>query len=126
MGNNGTFIVDNLTAKKINQTEGTWYVLPIQNHPNLLLQGTYDGLSVLEKKENTWQFRNRIEGFDNSSKFVVFSAENEIIVNHEYKGVFKIKIDEDFKKVTNVEKIENLKKGIYSSITSYNNNIYYA
>jgi len=124
--NNGTFVVNNLIAKKINQTEGTWTVLPIKDYPNLLLQGTYDGLSILEKKDNIWQFRNKIEGFNNSSKFVVFSDKNEIIVNHEYKGVFKITIDKNFRKVISVNKIENLKKGIYSSIVNYNNNIYYA
>ena len=34
-----------------------------------------------------------------SSRFVEFYNSNEILVNHEYKGIYKIKLDKDFKKV---------------------------
>ncbi|AUC76940.1 triple tyrosine motif-containing protein [Olleya sp. Bg11-27] len=124
--NSGTFLISNNEATKIASVNGTWDFKTIKKHPNLVLQGNYNGLNVLEKKEGSWQFRNKIEGFDNSSRFFVFSNANQIYVNHEYKGVFKIKIDADLRKVIDVSKVERLKKGIFSSLTEYDNTLYYA
>ncbi|WP_111659615.1 helix-turn-helix and ligand-binding sensor domain-containing protein [Olleya aquimaris] len=124
--NSGTFLIKNDLAIQIADVDGTWDLLPIKNHPNLLLQGNYNGLNILENNNGTWQFRNKIEGFDNSSRFFVFSDINEILVNHEYKGVFKIKTDSDFKQALNVSKLNDLEKGLFSSLTEYNDAIYYA
>jgi len=48
--NNGTFIIENEKAKQISDFPGTWDIKEIANNKNLLLQGNYAGLSVLEKK----------------------------------------------------------------------------
>ena len=67
--NNGTFIIDKNQAELISDYPGTWGVKPIKGHSNLLLQGNYNGLSILEKVEGTWKFRNAIDGFTISSRF---------------------------------------------------------
>ena len=38
---------------------------------NKIIQGCYDGLYVLEKKKNNWSLRNKVAGFNNSSKYFV-------------------------------------------------------
>jgi ligand-binding sensor domain-containing protein/DNA-binding CsgD family transcriptional regulator len=124
--NTGSFLIEDTVATKIANSDGTWDFKTIKDHPNLLLQGNYNGLNILEKQGSTWQFRNKIEGFDNSSRFFVFSQNNEIYVNHEYKGVFKIKVDPDFRKVISVSKVNTLEKGVFSSLTEYNAALYYA
>lgn len=124
--NSGTFIINNNVAKRIASVEGTWDIKAIKDNPNLLIQGNYNGLNILEKKDGFWQFRNKIEGFDNSSRFFVFSKDDEILVNHEYKGVFKIKVDPEYTKTTQISKIETLEKGLFSSLTTNNNTLYYA
>ncbi|WP_397363063.1 triple tyrosine motif-containing protein [Olleya sp. R77988] len=124
--NTGTFLIENNQANKVADVYGTWDIKPIKNHPNLLLQGNYNGLNILENINGTWQLRNKIEGFDNSSRSFVFSDENEILINHEYKGVFKLKVDEDLRNIKDVSKVENLEKGLFSSITEYNDVLYYA
>ncbi len=122
--NLGTFIIDEDKALKISNIQGTWNIDSIDNKPNLLLQGNYDGLYILEKKENNWKLRNKIEGFDNSSRFFeVFG--NEIFVNHEYKGVFKLNVDSTFNRATNVA-IDTLIKGSNSGIIKYKNTLLYA
>ena len=65
----GTFIVENDKAKPIYTTSGTWKFETIPGRTDLLLQGNYSGISVLEKKNNQWSFRNKIAGFDYSSKY---------------------------------------------------------
>jgi len=52
--NRGTFIVDEDNAELISKLPGTWNVKPIKGRSNLLLQGNFDGLSVLKKENNKY------------------------------------------------------------------------
>ena len=81
---------------------------------------------VLIKKNNSWSIRNKIKGFSNSSRYFIIKDHNNIFVNHEYKGVFKLDIDLDFRNVLKVEKDQSVEKGIHSSLTEYQGDIYYA
>ncbi len=119
----GTFLIEKNQAKQIFDKQGTWNVKKINE--TTMLQGCYDGLYILEKKNQTWVLKNKINGFENSSKHVVL-AKNKIFVNHEYKGVFKIYVDKNYKEATKVVKDTSLEKGINSSIIEYQNKILYA
>ena len=121
----GTFIVKDNQVEKISKIQGTWNIKTIEENKNLLLQGNYNGLNILERFNDTWRFRNKIEGFDNSSKYFERLHTNEIFVNHEYKGVFKIKVNEAFTKAIIVNQDTSIYKGIYSSLIKYNNNLFY-
>lgn len=120
----GTFIVNNDVAEQISTEMGTWNIKTINGKANLLLQGNYKGLNVLEKIDSKWRFRNKIEGFDISSRYYEFINSNEILLNHEYKGVYKITIDSSFSEVKNYKKL-NSRKGIHSSIIKQNGTVYY-
>ena len=121
--NSGTFIIEKNKAKKISNLPGTWDIQPIKSDDNLLLQGNYKGLSVLERTEGKWRFRNKIEGFDSSSRFFEFRNEQRILVNHDYKGIFDLKLDPDFNKVLEIKKI--VSKGTGSSLINYKDQIIY-
>ncbi len=123
--NTGTFIVDGNTAKLTIDVEGTWNIIPIGPEKNMLLQGNYNGLNVIEKKNNAWVFKNKIEGFDTSSKFFEV-LDNKIFVSHEYKGVFKIEVNENFTRAKKVIKDTLIDKGANSSLITYNDNLLYA
>ncbi|TGV03700.1 helix-turn-helix and ligand-binding sensor domain-containing protein [Flavivirga rizhaonensis] len=120
----GTSVINNNIAEKIKGIQqGTWDIKSI-NKTDLLLQGNYDGLYILQKINNKWVFRNKIEGFDLSSKFFEL-YNNQIFVSHEYKGVFKIDVDKNFTKALNIIKDPDLGKELNSSITKYNNKLLY-
>ncbi|GAA4891820.1 triple tyrosine motif-containing protein [Flaviramulus aquimarinus] len=122
----GTSTVNYNTAVKINGIlQGTWGIKPIAGRDDLLLQGNYDGLYIIQKLNNKWTFKNKIEGFDLSSKYFEF-YDNHIFVNHEYKGVFKIKVDDDFTKVLNIDKDSDIGKELNSSLIKYNNELLYS
>ncbi len=123
--NIGTFVVNDSSAELISNKMGTWDIKAIEGNPNLLLQGNYNGLFVLEKTNNKWKYRNKIQGFNISSRFFEFESNNNIIMNHEYKGIFKINIDNSYTKVVQFIQDESVPKGLKSSLVRFNNDILY-
>ncbi|WNH14025.1 triple tyrosine motif-containing protein [Thalassobellus suaedae] len=118
----GTFVINNNKIEKIIDIQGTWSIKPINE--NTLLQGNYDGLYIIERKNNTWVLKNKIKGFNFSSKFFEISG-NKILVSHEYKGVFILEVNDDFTEVVKMDKDLNVEKELNSSLINYNDNIYY-
>lgn len=124
--NTGTFVVEKEIAKLCVDIPGTWNIIPIGDNKNLLLQGNYKGLHVIEKLNNIWTLKNKIEGFDISSKYFEIYNKNEIFVSHESKGVFKIKVNDSFTKATEVIKDSIIDKGLNSSLIKYQGDLLYA
>lgn len=122
----GTFVIANNTATQISNELGAWTFKQIPNQHNMLLQGNYYGLYILEKVNNNWRVRNKVEGFKNSSRYLEIDASNQIWVNHEYKGVFKLKLNDSLTKVQELNKENSLTLGNTSSLIKYNNQIHYA
>ena len=121
----GTFLIEGNEAKSISSILGAWNFKTVSNYNNLLLQGNYDGLYVLEKNNNTWQVRNKIEGFKNSSRFFEINDLNQILVNHEYKGVFRIQLDSTLHKVIDIKPQSELDLGKNSGLVTYKDQILY-
>jgi DNA-binding CsgD family transcriptional regulator len=119
----GTFKITDGKASLIADTPGTWTIKP---HNNVLVQGNYGGLNVLEKINTSWQLKHKIAGFDISSKYFDFLNDKELFVNHEYKGVYKLKLNEDLSEVTEFKNTPTIQKGLNSSLVKYDNDILYA
>ncbi|MBF4505798.1 LuxR family transcriptional regulator [Flavobacterium sp. JLP] len=122
----GTFIISNDSAKNIFSSSGTWKFEVVPNTKNQLLQGNYYGISVLEKVNNQWVFRNKIEGFDYSSRYFEITNNFELYVSHEYKGIFRLKLDKSLLKTKGFYTYKSPQKGKNASLTKFNNAIYYA
>ena len=120
----GTYIVTDDKAQKIADIPGTWKIERMDQHEDLLLQGNYDGLYVLHKENGGWKKRNGIKGFNNSSRYFEMLGD-KIFVNHEYKGVFEIKIDSSLTKAIEIA-IDSLEPGFNSSIAKFNEKLFYA
>lgn len=121
--NNGTYIIENNEALQISHYAGAWDIKEVEANENLLLQGNYEGLSILETTNNEWKFRNSLEGFDISSRFFEFITDKQLIVNHELNGTFVLIVDEEFKKIQSQKNEKNY--GFGSSLIKYNNDIIY-
>ncbi|AXG75302.1 LuxR family transcriptional regulator [Flavobacterium arcticum] len=122
----GTYTISNGIATQIFSTSGTWKFEKHPKNPNLLLQGNYHGISILEKVNGKWTFKNWIKGFDYSSRYFEVSKNNDIYISHEYKGVFRITVDVDYTKVDDFFTYKTPIKGKNASLCKYNNAIYYA
>jgi len=124
--NKGTFLIKDGKQQQIATVDGTWNIKKIPNTPDLLLQGNFDGLYILEKKNGDWSLRNKLEGFDISSKHFEVTTNNKILVSHEYKGVFEVQADAAFAKAISYKQNTSVTKGEYSSLTRFDNAIFYA
>lgn len=122
----GTFLIEKGVAKNISSVLGAWNFKKLPSKENVILQGNYDGLYILEKTNNSWSLKNRIEGFKNSSRFFEINDSNEVFVNHEYLGVFKIKLNDTLTRAENVVVNEELSTGKNSSLITYQDKILYA
>ena len=109
---NGVFQVAGTKATKISSIPGAWNFSKV-NNTGLILVGSYTGLSILENHEGVWRLRNIIKGFNESSRFVQRDQSGDIWVSQTYKGVFKLKLDNEWKNVLEV-KLYNSKDGLPS------------
>jgi hypothetical protein len=79
----------------------------------------------LEFKNSQWQFRNKVQNFNYSSRYFETTS-NQVLVSHEYKGIFKFTIDPKLEKASNISTLKNPSKGKNACLTKFNNTIYYA
>ena len=100
--NNGTFVIQGQQAALVSDFRGTWGVKALDGNDALILQGNYNGLSILERTNGQWSLRNTIKGFTASSRFFEIDAQN-VIVNHEKKGLYHLKLDPEFQKVVSMD-----------------------
>lgn len=124
----GTFIVEDVNAIPIFSLSGTWgfVKIPGAGKGDLLLQGNYYGISVLQKVNNQWKFRNKISKFDYSAKHFEISNSRDVYISHEYKGVFRFRLDENFTRCSGLTMLKAPKKGKNASLIKFDKNIYYA
>jgi hypothetical protein len=64
-----------------------------------LLQGNYYGISVLEKVNNQWRFRNKITGFDSSARYFEITDALEVYVKI---WGFRLQLDNELLKAKSV------------------------
>ncbi len=98
--NNGVFLIDNLKAEMISDVPGGWTFLQPEDRKDILLCGTYTGISRFEKKQGKWLLTHRqIEGFGESSRFLVQASKQKIWMSHGYKGIYRLFFNEDYSRV---------------------------
>ena len=122
----GTFVIkDNEIQQTISDLPGTWDFKILENNPSLILQGNYSGLSILEKKSGKWNFRNKVKGFDLSTRFYE-QTDGKVFVNHELRGLYELTLSEDLFSFSTVSNISSsVKKGMGSSILNFSNKLFY-
>ncbi|SMC82402.1 ligand-binding sensor domain-containing protein [Pedobacter nyackensis] len=117
--NDGTYRINDNTLEKISGTSGGWTIKKLND--DYLIQGTYTGL-VLYKKDASglWKYFYKIENFAEPSRYVEIDVKGDIWVSHAYRGLYKLSLSPDFKKVTHIKYYDE-RNGLPSS---YNVNLF--
>ncbi|HET7361467.1 MAG TPA: triple tyrosine motif-containing protein, partial [Salinimicrobium sp.] len=100
----GMFVIKNRVPKKIGNVDGFWKMIPIKDKPNLFLGANYHGLYLFSNKNNEWELLHKLKGFNESSRDILAAKkENTYWICHGYKGVFKIKINDEYSRIYALE-----------------------
>lgn len=118
----GTFVVRGELAELVSDFRGTWGVKAVAFTDNLILQGNYNGLSILERNGGRWSLRNSIAGFSISSRFFEMDS-LKVVVGHEQKGLYQLELDPGLREVVTVANIPPL--GHSSNLFHFKDQLYY-
>ncbi len=80
---------------------GGWDFIKVPDE-QIILEGNYSNIYVF-RKNNDWQFSHRIEGIDESSRFLVMEKPNVLWMSHPYKGIYRLTLDRNYKRCNKLE-----------------------
>ncbi len=76
----------------------------IINGQNILLGSSYTSLHLYTQNNlGEWRFSHRVEGFSDLIKNIEIDPTGNIWAGHMYKGVFRLRLDSELRRVTEVE-----------------------
>jgi len=102
-------IMKDLSVRTLQKDNGAWKFIKL-NDTNIAI-GTYEGVSIINKKNNTWSKSYTIPGLRESSRILHYDKNKNLWVSHPYKKVYKIQFNEDFTSnmLTEYDKEDGLK-----------------
>ncbi len=87
----GCFYYRNGRFVRVEDTYGSWKVLPLQK--DIVVEGNYFGVSLLKKINGEWKKLFSTNDFGESSRFMALYKKEELWVAHPYKGIFRLSVD---------------------------------
>jgi len=104
--NEGTFLVKGTRMENISSVTGGWSFTPYNGY---VLVGTYTGIIVIEKSsDGQWQFRNKIEGFLEPTRYLETDYLGYVWASHHQKGIYKIELTDDLQSIVHVQQITDI------------------
>ena len=119
----GAFQVFNAKAKPLFTAAGVWLFRELND--NQLLAGTYNGLHLFDKTPTTLRYVRQIQNFTISSRYLEVLNAREVLVSHEYKGVFKLLLNDKNTAALTTVSIPNVPTSLYSSMISFLGDVCY-
>jgi ligand-binding sensor domain-containing protein/DNA-binding CsgD family transcriptional regulator len=118
----GLFLIEDDRAQRITNLRGIWFVKPLDDSNGDLLMGSYNGLYILHKNNDLWELQLKIDGFNLSSKDVVIKG-NMLYVNHEYRGLYALTLNENKSAIIESKIFEDIPTSNTSDIIEFKNDI---
>lgn len=119
----GAYEIEGTLAEPLYNGTGVWLFRELNK--NQLLAGSYSGLHLFKKSLGSWKHVSHIQNFPMSSRYVESLDSEEILVSHEYKGVFKLTLNQDKTSVDHITQIPNVSTSLYASMVSFHGDICY-
>jgi ligand-binding sensor domain-containing protein len=107
----GAFVVEGSSARKIAGSDGTWVICHLSKHPGYVIASDYKGLYVMKKVGSSYVFHSRLSNSIVSNN-ILEDRDGTIWVCHWQKGIYHLKVSKDMKKIVKSE-LFNSKHGLY-------------
>ncbi len=104
--NNGSYLVKGDAIEKVSSISGGWTLKQMNNFPDKLIQGTYTGLVIYDKKGGSYNLSHKLKNFRQPSRYVEQDEKGNIWVSHPYKGVFKLRLSEDLQSASTIKQYD--------------------
>lgn len=113
----GPFRLDDTRAQKAAELQGVWKFVSLND--TAMVAGLYDGLALFTRpmSNQPWRFRRRLSGLSESCRIMVRDAEGVLWVSHPYRGVFRLRVKEDFRDLE--VQLLGKKDGLPSDLNNY-------
>ncbi len=97
--------VNGSSARLISKNDwaSVWNLKKIPGNDTLIICGTYHDFRIYAYRKGHWVYRNTLQGFKESARMFEFDEHGVLWLVQGISGLFKIKIDKDFRKVLSVE-----------------------
>lgn len=103
--NRGAYRVTETEATKISESRGVWNFFKMNGVDDFFFSGTYDGIITYgPDSRGQWKEISKIEGVDISSRKVICDKDNNIWISHDYEGLVKVKLKNDFRRAESISK----------------------
>lgn len=90
-------------------TGGTDIKQAVINGKNVLLESSYTSLYVyVQAPSGNWIFSHQVEGFSDLIKKIEIDHTGNIWTGHMYKGIYRLRLDSELRKVTELENFQTL------------------
>lgn len=103
----GVFVVRKSILAPVKGAQGTWLFEPLSSiEPSLnTISGTYDGLQLISYQAGNFSGAEQIGPLEKTSlRFMTYDGGSNIVwASHPYRGVFKIQLSADFRRIINMK-----------------------
>lgn len=108
--NKGTFQIKGMQARLLSDVRGAMCMRQAQiGGEELLIQGTYTYLNIYKKNAaGEWYFFNSVRNFSHMAKNIEVDPHGNIWVQHMRKGLYRVRLDEALKQVTDLKQYDSL------------------
>ncbi len=112
----GAFILDRETLIPINTSEqGAWMFEHPPGRNDLIIQGSYQGIFLLEKVNDTWQTKTKVHGYAQTAREFQFDPDGSLWLTHGYKGIYRMKLSDTYDTIVS-QKLYTQKEGLPSDL----------
>lgn len=88
--NTGTYVIRGNEAELISDIAGGWDYLSLNNWPGQIMEGTYTGISILNKNHGRWVHDRTLQGFNESTRFLAEDHDGSLWIAHGGLGIFRV------------------------------------
>ncbi|RNL95125.1 Two component regulator three Y domain-containing protein [Sinomicrobium pectinilyticum] len=103
--NSGTYDISNNTFDRISRFSGGYAIRSVPGKDDTFIQCTYVGLVVYIYGEEGWEV-SPVEGINFPIDNIVFENRHTVWASHPYKGFFRIRLGDDYRKATAIREFD--------------------